>query len=225
MAHRLQRIGQEKYKNGFKVTLHEDLISLPLRWKKPRHVFVNSMSDIFHKDVPLEFILRIFETMQKAHWHVFQLLTKRSNRLSALAGKLPWPENVWMGVTVESARQLFRISDLQTVPAAVRFLSMEPLLGPVPNLPTGGIGWVIVGGESGPNARPMEKQWVIEIRNQCIKKGIPFFFKQWGGFDRKKSGRILEDKYWEELPDACPAAPRPTKIPSDAAHQAPLFNS
>ena len=200
MAHRLQRIGQAKYKNGFKVTLHEDLLSLPLSWKKPRLIFVNSMSDLFHKAVPLDFIREIFAVMEIAPWHIFQLLTKRSERMASLAARLPWPENVWMGVTSESAKFTYRMSHLQQVPAAVRFVSMEPLLGPMGDFPTEGIDWVIVGGESGPSARPMEKSWVIQIRNRCMQNGIPFFFKQWGGFNRKETGCLLEGKYYHEMP-------------------------
>ena len=201
MAHRLQKIGQAKYRNGFKVTLHEDLLSMPFKWKKPHHIFVNSMSDLFHKDIPDEFIFKVFGTMQKADWHVFQFLTKRSERLLSLSPKLVWPENIWAGVTTESDKQVSRMRDLQKVPAAVRFVSMEPLLSSISDFPTKNIDWIILGGESGPGARPMQKSWVIEIRNRCLANQIPFFFKQWGGVNRNKTGRLLEGKYYEEMPD------------------------
>jgi protein gp37 len=200
MAHRLQKMGQAKYKNGFAVTLHNDALALPLSWKKPRLIFVNSMSDIFHKDVPLEFIRKIFEVMRQADWHIFQILTKRSERMAKLAPSLDWPENVWAGVTVESDKYINRLSDLCQVPSAVRFVSMEPLLGPIPNFPIEGLDWIVLGGESGPGARPMEKAWVIEIRNRCIQNGIPFFFKQWGGFNRKETSCLFEGKYYHEMP-------------------------
>lgn len=200
MAHRLQRIGQAKYKNGFKVTLHPDLLELPLSWKKPRHIFVNSMSDLFHKDVPLDFILALFDIMRYANHHVYQLLTKRSDRLLELAPKLPWPPNVWMGVTAESADYIYRMRDLQKVPAAIRFVSMEPLLGPMGAFPTTKLDWVILGGESGPGARPMEKRWVLDARDRCRKYGVPFFFKQWGGTRRQENGCMLDGKYYQEMP-------------------------
>jgi protein gp37 len=200
MARRLQGIGQAKYKNGFKVTLHPDLLNMPLKWKKPRHIFVNSMSDIFHKDIPLAFVRNVFEIMKRAEWHTFQLLTKRSERMLELAPMLPWPTNVWIGVTVESSTYIHRLRDLRQVPAAVRFVSMEPLLGPLGAFPAEGIDWVIVGGESGPDARPMEKSWVVEIRNRCHRNNIPFFFKQWGGRNRKQTGSLLEGKYYHEMP-------------------------
>ena len=213
MARRLQRIGQAKYKNGFKVTLHPDLLDMPLKWKKPRHIFVNSMSDLFHRDVPLDFIRRIFDIMRKADWHTYQILTKRSERMLKLAPRLPWPPNVWMGVTAESSQQVFRMCHLQQVPATVRFVSMEPLLGPMGEFPIENIDWVIVGGESGPEARPMEKSWVIEIRNRCHRNNIPFFFKQWGGFNRKESGCLLDGKYYHQMPEyKIPSAELPLGI-------------
>jgi protein gp37 len=201
MALRLQKIGQKKYKNGFKVTLHNELLTEPLKWKKPQIIFVNSMSDIFHEDIPEDFIINMFGIMQKANWHTFQILTKRSARLVELAEKLPWSSNIWMGVTVENADYIYRINDLGKVPAQVRFVSMEPLLGPIPEFPYNLVDWLILGGESGPHARPMSKSWVIEIRNQCLKHNIPFFFKQWGGFNKKKNGRLLDGKYWDEKPE------------------------
>lgn len=200
LAHRLQKMGQKRYRNGFNVTLHPDLIKAPLKWRKPRLIFVNSMSDLFHEKIPDDFIKAVFRIMCLADWHTFQILTKRSSRMAELCSHLPWPDNVWMGVSVESQKEAFRIKDLQQVPAAVRFLSMEPLLGPISDLPSDGVDWVIVGGESGPNARPMSKSWVIEIRNRCASSGIPFFFKQWGGFNKKRNGCMLEGKYYHNYP-------------------------
>jgi protein gp37 len=196
-------MGQNKYKNGFEITLHHDELSRPLKWKKPNVIFVNSMSDLFHEDIPDEFIMKVFDTMKQAYWHTFQILTKRSKRMLKIANRLPWPENIWMGVTVETSKQLFRLYDLEKVPAFIRFVSMEPLLGPIHRFPYEIVDWVIVGGESGPYSRPMKESWVIEIRNQCIKHGIPFFFKQWGGVNKKKNGRLLEGKYWDESPRYC----------------------
>jgi protein gp37 len=200
MAHRLQKIGQAKYKNGFKVTVHDDVLSLPLTWKKPRLIFVNSMSDLFHEEVPLEFIKKIFGVMRRADWHIFQILTKRSGRMLELAPELVWPENVWAGVTVESSKYYSRLDDLRQVPAAIRYVSVEPMLGPMPDFPVEGIDWIILGGESGPGARPMHKDWVIRIRDRCAKYDIPFFFKQWGGFNRKETGCMLDGKYYHEMP-------------------------
>jgi protein gp37 len=200
MALRLMKMGQYKYRNGFKVTIHPDELEQPLKWKKPQVIFVNSMSDLFHEDVPDQFIFRMFEVMQKAPWHTFQILTKRSQRLASMAKRLPWPDNIWMGVSVENADYTNRLHDLGKVPCYVRFVSMEPLLGPISRFPYDKIDWVIVGGESGPKARPVEESWVVEIRNQCIKNNIPFFFKQWGGVNKKKAGRLLDGKYWDQSP-------------------------
>jgi len=200
MAHRLQAMGVRNYRNGFRVTLHQHLINTPLTWTKPRMIFVNSMSDLFHEDVPLEFILRVFATMESAHWHAFQILTKRSERLRKLAPKLPWPRNVWMGVSVETQDYVSRIDDLRSTPAEVKFMSLEPLLGPLPRLNLTDIDWVIVGGESGPGARPMRLEWATEIRDQCVQDATPFFFKQWGGFRKKRNGRVLEGRTWDEFP-------------------------
>lgn len=200
MALRLQAMGNPRYKNGFKVTLHHDLIELPLSWKKPRVIFVNSMSDLFHKDVPFDFILKVFKAMEKASWHTFQILTKRSERLMKLAPYLPWPENVWQGVSVENEQVSFRIDHLRKVPAKVRFLSCEPLIGPLDHLNLEGIHWVIVGGESGSGARPMYPDWVRSIRDQCINQNVAFFFKQWGGTQKHRTGRILDNRTWDELP-------------------------
>jgi protein gp37 len=193
-------MGQSRYRNGFEVTLQRDIVDLPLNWREPRLIFVNSMSDLFHERVPENYILRIFETMQIATWHTFQILTKRSDRLALLAQKLPWPRNVWMGVSVESPTYLFRIRDLVKVPTSVRFLSIEPLLESIPKIPLRGVDWVIVGGESGPGCRPMQRSWVCEIRDRCLNQQIPFFFKQWGGVRKKASGRVLDGKAWDQMP-------------------------
>jgi protein gp37 len=200
MAVRLTAMGSDRYRNGFEVTLHPDLVDVPRRWRQPRVVFVNSMSDLFHDDVPLAYIQRVFATMRDCPRHTFQVLTKRSERLAELAPELPWPANVWMGVSVEDARVLGRVAHLQAVPAAVRFLSLEPLIGPLDALPLEGIHWVIVGGESGPKARPMRKDWVDSIHRQCRAAGVPFFFKQWGGVRKDLTGRILNGRIYDELP-------------------------
>lgn len=200
MAKRLMAMGNPNYANGFKVTMHEHMLDRPLHWKKPRTIFVNSMSDLFHKDVPLAFIRRVFDTMRQAHWHQFQVLTKRSERLAELAPHIDWPDNVWMGVSVENDDCAFRIGHLRQVEAAIRFLSLEPLLGLLPDLDLSGIDWVIVGGESGPGARPMKEEWVLDIRDQCRESGVPFFFKQWGGVRKNFAGRILKDRTWDQLP-------------------------
>lgn len=202
MALRLQAMGQRNYANGFKLTLHESALELPLRWKKPKMIFVNSMSDLFHRDVPLEFIQAVFDVMQRASWHTFQILTKRSERLLQLDENLIWSPNVWMGVSVESQDYAFRIDHLRQTKAHTRFLSLEPLLGPLANLNLSGIHWVIVGGESGPGARPIEEEWIVDIRDQCALNHVPFFFKQWGGVNKKRAGRLLEGRAWDELPTA-----------------------
>jgi protein gp37 len=195
-------MGNRRYVNNFATTLHEDLVDAPLIWRRPRRIFVNSMSDLFHARVPDDFILRVFETMQAAHWHTFQILTKRSDRLAAIARSLPWPSNVWMGVSVENRDYSYRVADLRTVPAAVRFLSVEPLLGPIPRLSLRRIDWVIVGGESGPKSRPCHVDWVRAIRDRCAAAGVAFFFKQWGGKRKKKTGRILDGQTYDEYPVA-----------------------
>jgi protein gp37 len=200
MALRLQAMGVERYRHGFSVTLHEDLLAEPFKWAKPRIVFVNSMSDLFHESIPVEFIERVFETMCRAQQHTFQVLTKRSSRLKELAPLLPWPNNVWMGVSVEDARVLSRITDLREVPAHIRFLSCEPLIGPLDSLPLNGIHWVIVGGESGPGARPMREEWVQSILEQCRAKKVAFFFKQWGGVRKGRYGRLLNNRTYDEFP-------------------------
>jgi protein gp37 len=200
MAHRLQAMGQPNYANGFTLTLHEHMLERPLTWKQPMLIFVNSMSDLFHPDVPLDFIQQVFAVMRRAEWHRFQVLTKRSERLLALNDHLAWPDNVWMGVSVENEAYRFRIDHLRQTGAQVKFLSLEPLLGPLPALGLKGIDWVIVGGESGPGARPMSGEWVVDIRQQCLRAGVPFFFKQWGGTKKKKNGRLLEGRTWEQMP-------------------------
>jgi protein gp37 len=200
MALRLQAMGNPNYINGFKPTTHEHILDKPLYWKKPQMVFVNSMSDLFHEEVPLDFILKVFAVMRDASWHTFQVLTKRSKRLMELDNRINWPSNVWMGVSVESEAYKYRISHLRKTHAEVKFLSIEPLLGPLGKLDLYDIDWVIVGGESGPKARIMEEAWVIDIRDQCIASGIPFFFKQWGGVVKKRTGRCLEGNYWNQLP-------------------------
>jgi protein gp37 len=202
MAERLQAMGQANYRHGFQLTLQPHMLDLPLKWKTPLRIFVNSMSDLFHDDVPLDYIQRVFDVMIRARWHRFQVLTKRAERLSELAPSLDWPGNVWMGVSVESARHVDRIDALRRTGARVRFLSLEPLLGPLEDLNLEGIDWVIAGGESGPKARPVEEGWILEIRNQCREAGVAFFFKQWGGKNKKKSGRLLEGRSWDEMPVA-----------------------
>lgn len=200
MAKRLQAMGSPNYEKGFGLNTHDHVVELPLKWKKPQLIFVNSMSDLFHPNVTDEFILKVFETMNKADWHCFQVLTKRSVRLAQLNDKLNWSENIWMGVSVENERFVSRIEDLKKCRASLKFLSLEPLLGPLPKLKLKGIDWVIVGGESGPGARPMKVEWVRDIRDQCLKAEVPFFFKQWGGVNKKKAGRILDKRTWDEIP-------------------------
>jgi len=201
MANRLRAMGQPNYKNGFELTLHEHVVERPLSWKKPQVIFVNSMSDLFHEEVPAEFIFRLFNVMEKAHWHHFQILTKRAERLEALSHELPWPKNIWMGVSVEDQTHTSRINHLRRTPAAIKFLSVEPLLGPIKDLNLDGIQWVIVGGESGPRARPLEEAWVVNIRDLCVDGGVPFFFKQWGGFQKKRNGRVIQGRTWDEMPE------------------------
>lgn len=200
MAKRLQAMGQPNYATGFELALHPRSLELPLSWKKPQTIFVNSMSDLFLDQVPTEFIQQVFDVMCRAHWHTFQVLTKRSERLLELSPKLTWSPNIWMGVSVENADYTCRIDHLRATGAAVKFLSMEPLLGPVPALYLHGIDWVIVGGESGPGARPMEEEWVVEIKEQCLQAHVPFFFKQWGGVRKKKAGKELQGRTWEQMP-------------------------
>lgn len=200
MAKRLHAMGNPSYVNGFNLTLQEHILDVPLNWKKPKVIFVNSMSDLFHKDVPAEYILRVFDVMRRAHWHTFQVLTKRADRLAKLAASLPWSPNIWMGVSVENENYTPRIDDLRDTGAFIKFLSLEPLLGPLADLNLDNIDWVIVGGESGPGSRPMRKYWVEDIRKQCKRADVSFFFKQWGGFNKKKAGRILNNRTYDDMP-------------------------
>ncbi len=200
MARRLKAMGQPNYRNGFKVTCHPHTLDIPLKWKKPQMIFVNSMSDLFHKDVPDEFILDIFSTMRQAKQHQYQILTKRAERLAKLSPELPWQENIWMGVTVEAADYKYRIDYLRYTGAKIKFLSLEPLLDDLGELNLDEIDWVIVGGESGPGARPIEIGWIRNIREQCLAQNVPFFFKQWGGINKKKAGRLLDGETWNQMP-------------------------
>jgi protein gp37 len=207
MAARLKAMGNPRYHNGFRVTLHHDFIDLPARWRKSRLVFVNSMSDLFHEQVPVDFIKGVFETMRNTPQHRYQVLTKRAERLVELAPSLEWPPNVWMGVTVENQDYTCRVDLLRRVPAYVRFLSIEPLIGPITDLPLHDLHWVIVGGESGPGARPMDPEWVRRLRAICLGAEVPFFFKQWGGTNKKAAGRLLDGREWNEMPDLTRTTP------------------
>jgi protein gp37 len=200
MANRLKNMGLKKYENSFNLTLHYENIEDPLFMKKPQTIFVCSMSDIFHKDVPDEFILKLFEVMNKAHWHTFQVLTKRAERIKELNDSITWTKNIWLGTTVESQKVTHRIDYLRESGAYIKFLSIEPLLTPINDLKLKNIDWVIVGGESGAKARPMLKEWVIDIKNQCKAQDVPFFFKQWGGKNKKKAGRLLDNNTYDEMP-------------------------
>jgi protein gp37 len=200
LAVRLKAMGNPRYANGFDLTLHPDQLQLPLKWRQPRRIFVNSMSDLFHEDIPEQYVHAVFEIMNRASWHNFQILTKRAERLATLAHALKWGPNIWQGVSVEGTAYVSRIAHLLTVPARVRFLSLEPLLDAIPNLPLDNIHWVIVGGESGPEHRPIRPEWVRSIRDQCKRKGVPFFFKQWGGFTAKAGGSLLDGREWREWP-------------------------
>lgn len=202
MAKRLLAMGSANYKNGFALTLQPHALEIPLGWKRSRMVFVNSMSDLFHKDVPLTFIQQVFEVMNRADWHTFQILTKRPERALELSPRLCWSKNIWMGTSIESNKYVARAESLRQIPAHVRFLSLEPLLGPLPDLALDDIHWAIVGGESGPGARPMQEEWVKQLRDLCLGAKVPFFFKQWGGVNKKKAGRLLEGRTWDDLPGA-----------------------
>ncbi len=208
-ALRLQAAGTPKYKNGFRVATHESELLTPQSWRKPHDVFLCSMGDLFHEKVPDEFIKRVFEVMRSCRQHRFHVLTKRNQRLRQLAPKLPWPENIWMGVTVEDSRNVTRIADLVATPAAVQFLSVEPLLSDIPNLPLYGIDWVIVGGESGPGARPVRKEWVLSIRDQCRKAAVAFYFKQWGGTRKHANGRTLGGRIYDAMPSGAKVSTAP----------------
>ncbi|MBA3634172.1 MAG: phage Gp37/Gp68 family protein [Acidobacteria bacterium] len=200
LALRLKAMGQKNYRNGFALTIQDQALELPLSWKKPQTIFVNSMSDLFHKDITLDYIQKVFDVMAKADWHNFQVLTKRADRLEKINSELKWTPNIWMGVSVENQKVVHRIEDLRETDAHIKFLSIEPLLSNLPNLNLSGIDWVIVGGESGPKARPMKEKWVLDIRDQCEAANVPFFFKQWGGVRKHKTGRLLEGKTWDEMP-------------------------
>lgn len=200
MAKRLKAMGQPNYVNGFRLTLHTSMLGMPLKLRKPSVIFVNSMSDLFHKDVPDQLIRQVFDVMNEADWHTYQVLTKRSERVAQMSTTLPWWHHIWMGVSVENEEYLHRIDDLRKTNAYVCFLSLEPVLGPLPNLNLDGIGWVIVGGESGPEARPINADWVRQIRDRCVASGVPIFFKQWGGINRKRAGRVLDGRTWDEIP-------------------------
>ena len=200
MTRRLRAMGCRNYARAFRLTVHEHALSLPTTWTRPRTVFVNSMSDLFHEEVPVDFILRVFEVMRTTPQHTFQILTKRSTRLQDLSPILTWPHNVWLGVSVENADYIYRIQQLKETGARVKFVSFEPLLGLIPSIDLDGIDWVIVGGESGPQARPMDRFWVEAIRDQCLAADVPFFFKQWGGRSKKRTGRLLDGRTWDQMP-------------------------
>ena len=204
IAKRLFAMGQANYVNGFKPTIHEHALKLPLKWKKPQTIFVNSMSDLFHKDVPEEFILKVFNVMNNAPWHTFQILTKRAERLAKVSDRLVWGKNIWMGVSVENADYIYRIDNLRKTKAKVKFISFEPLINKIEMVNLQGVDWVIVGGESGPKARYMSLEWVTNLRDQCLAQKVPFFFKQWGGVNKKKTGRLLDGRTWDEMPQVEP---------------------
>jgi protein gp37 len=216
MAKRLKAMGQRNYANGFELTLQPHMLELPLKWRQPSQVFVNSMSDLFHKDVPASYIKQVFDVMRRAHWHQYQVLTKRSERLRELAPQLPWEPQIWMGVSVENEDYLYRIDDLRHTSAQIKFLSIEPLLGPLPKLNLRGIDWVIVGGESGPGSRPMDPDWVRQIRDRCLRANVPFFFKQWGGVVKSRSGRLLDGRTWDEMPSSRQTEVNPFAILAEA---------
>ena len=206
MAERLRAMGQANYVNGFELALQPHMLEIPLQWKKPQTVFVNSMSDLFHEDVLIGYIRRVFDVMARANWHRFQVLTKRASRLAELSPRLVWAPNVWMGVSVENAKYVYRIDELRSAGSSVKFLSLEPLLGPMSDLDLHGIDWVIVGGESGPGARLVNPRWVTDLRDQCERANVPFFFKQWGGTNKKRTGRLLDGRTWDQMPaDRIPA--------------------
>jgi protein gp37 len=201
MSKRLMAMGQHKYRNNFELTVHEEELQRPYKWKKPRKVFVNSMSDLFHESVPVEFIKKVFKVMNETPMHTYQVLTKRAERLEELSGELNWTPNIWMGVSIENEQVLHRLESLRNSDALTKFISAEPLIGALPEMNLNGIDWVIVGGESGPKSRPMEKEWVIDIKSQCEKFNSKFFFKQWGGVRKKEAGRLLDGVEYNEYPD------------------------
>lgn len=206
MANRLMHMGSAKYLNGFNVRTHESALCEPLKWRKPKLVFVNSMSDLFHEEVPTAFIQQVFKVMNGAPIHTFQILTKRAERLAELAPKLHWTPNIWQGVTVEGPRYISRIDALRTVNSTVRFISFEPLLDDIGTVDLTNINWAIIGGESGPGARPMELEWVLNLKEQCHLQNVPFYFKQWGGVHKKKTGRTLLGRTWDDMPPVSPAS-------------------
>ncbi len=200
-AERFRGVPGHPYEQGFDLTMWPDRLALPLQWRKPRRIFVNSMSDLFHKDIPDDFIRQVFDVMVRADWHVFQVLTKRSSRLAALGPSLPWPPHIWIGVSIETDRYTDRAGDLRAVPAALRFVSAEPLLGPLPSLNLDGIHWLITGGESGPHHRPCDPDWVRDLRDRCVASGVAFFHKQWGGATHSAGGRMLDGRTWDQVPE------------------------
>jgi protein gp37 len=202
LALRLKAMNNPRYLNGFDITFHDDVLGAPLKWHRPKMIFVNSMSDLFHEKIPISFIENVFKIIRISNHHIFQILTKRSERLLELAPLLKWPDNLWMGVTVESEEFTYRISHLKQTPAKVKFISFEPLLGNISDLSLKGIDWVIVGGESGPKSRIMEKEWVINIKDHALNNDVAFFFKQWGGKNKKKAGRLLDGKTWSQTPQS-----------------------
>lgn len=214
LAMRLRAMGQPNYARGFDLTLQEHMLELPLRWTKPQAIFVNSMSDLFHHDIPLEYIQRVFDVMRRADWHRFQVLTKRADRLLELDRKIHWTQNIWMGVSVENRTCFSRIDSLRKTRAHIRFLSLEPLLEDLGEFDLTGIDWVIVGGESGPGARPMSPSWVRNLRDLCLAAEVPFFFKQWGGTRKKINGRLLDGLTWDQMPEV------PQKPLANALHRA-----
>jgi len=199
-AERFRGVQGHPFEQGFDLRLVPEKMNAPLRWKSPQRIFVNSMSDLFHDDVPLPYIQRVFAVMNQAGWHQYQVLTKRAERLEEVSSQLPWAPHIWMGVSVENKDYLWRIDHLRKTNAHIKFLSVEPLLGPLGKIALRGIDWVIVGGESGPGARPMEASWVTDIKDQCLRAGVAFFFKQWGGVQKKRHGRELEGRTWDEMP-------------------------
>lgn len=214
MSKRLKAMGQKNYRNGFTMTLQPQMLERPLHWRQPRRIFVNSMSDLFHADVPLAYIKQVFSVMASANWHEYQVLTKRSDRLRQLNSALNWQPQIWMGVSIESEDYVFRADDLRNTGAQIKFLSIEPLLGPLHKLKLNGIDWVIVGGESGPGARPINPDWVRDLRDRCKREGVAFFFKQWGGVLKSRTGRSLDGRTWDQMP-ATPAdrlVPFPTVL-------------
>lgn len=200
MSKRLQAMGQSNYRNGFNLTLQPQMLEHPLRWRKPRRIFVNSMSDLFHADVPSGYIRQVFDVMTRVNWHQYQVLTKRSERLRGLSRSLNWQPQVWMGVSIENEDYISRADDLRKTGAHVKFLSIEPLLGPLHKINLKGIHWAIVGGESGPGARPIDAEWVRELRDRCEREGVAFFFKQWGGVMKSRTGRLLDGQTWDQMP-------------------------